>query len=86
MIIDKFIIYNWNVTVLYECSCDNIDFIIETLQDIKCPNRYIKEALNNLETCNLNIGLTYSNIKQKSSIIIINKTSSFAQLINTIPS
>jgi len=31
MIIDKFIIYNWNVTVLYECSCDNIDFIIETL-------------------------------------------------------
>ena len=84
MIIDKFIIYNWNVTVLYECSCDNIDFIIETLQDIKCPNRYIKEALNNLETCNLNIGLTYSNLKLESSVIIINKTSSFSQLINTI--
>jgi Zn-dependent peptidase ImmA (M78 family) len=40
--------------------------------------------LNNLETCNLNIGLTYSNLKLESSVIIINKTSSFSQLINTI--
>ena len=84
MIKDSFSIYNWKVTILYECTCDDIDDIIETLKDIQCPNKYIKEALRNLETCKLNIGLTYSNIKQKSSIIIINKTSSFAQLINTI--
>ena len=84
MIIDEFNIYNWNVTVMYECSCDDIDYIIKTLKEIKCPNIYIKEAINNLETCNLNIGLTYSNLKLKSSIIVVNKTSSFAQLINTI--
>lgn len=84
MIKDKFSVKNWNVTVLYECTCDDIDSIIETLIDIKCPNKYIKEALDNLETCNLNIGLTYSNITLKSSVIVINKTSSFAQLINTI--
>ena len=78
MIIDEFNIYNWNIIVLYECTCDDIDYIIETLKGIKCPNKYIKEALNNLETCNLNIGLTYSNIKLKSSVIIINKTSSFS--------
>ena len=84
MIRDKFRIYNWDITILYECSCNDIDYIIETLKDINCPNKYIKEALNNLETCSLNIGLTYSNIKLKSSVIIINKTSSFAQLINTI--
>lgn len=84
MIIDKFQIYNWNVTILYETTCNNIDFIIQTLKDIKCPEYYIQEALNNLEECNLNTGLTYSNLKLKSSIIIISKTSSFAQLINTI--
>ena len=84
MIADKFSIYNWNVTVLYECTCDDIDFIIRILKDIKCPNKFIEEALNNLETCNLNIGLTYSNISLKSSVIVINKTSSFSQLINTI--
>lgn len=84
MIKDSFQIYNWNVTILYECTCDDIDIIIETLKEINCPNKYIKEALNNLKTCNLNIGLTYSNMNLKSSVIVVNKTSSFSQLINTI--
>lgn len=84
MIIDKFSIYNWRVTILYECTCDDIDYIIRILKDINCPNKYIKEALHNLQTCNLNIGLTYSNTNLQSSVIVVNKTSSFAQLINTI--
>ncbi len=84
MIIDKFSVYNWRVTVLYECTCDDIDYIIRILKDINCPNKYIKEALHNLQTCNLNIGLTYSNTNLQSSVIVVNKTSSFAQLINTI--
>lgn len=84
MIKDVFYIKSWKVTILYECTCDDIDYIIETLKQVNCPKIYIKEALVNLETCSLNIGLTYSNIKLKSSIIVINKTSSFAQLINTV--
>lgn len=84
MIIDKFSIYNWRVTILYECTCDDIDYIIRILKDINCPNKYIKEALHNLQSCNLNIGLTYSNTNLQSSVIVVNKTSSFAQLINTI--
>ena len=84
MIIDNFNILNWEVQVLYECTCEDIDFIIKALKEIRCPNKFIKEALNNLETCNLNIGLTYSNITLRSSIIVINKTSSFSELINTI--
>ena len=84
MIIDKFSIFDWNVTILYETTCEDIDFIIGILQEINCPKYYIEEALNNLETCNLNIGLTYSNTRLRSSVIIINKTSSFSQLINTI--
>lgn len=84
MIKDFFTIQDWEITILYDCTCDDIDYIIETLKGINCPRKYIKEALQNLETCNLNIGLTYSNIKLKSSVIIINKTSSFKQMINTI--
>ena len=84
MIQDEFKILDWNIIILYECTCDDIDFIIETLKQTHCPNKFIKEAVNNLETCDLNIGLTYSNISLKSSVIIVNKTSSFSQLINTI--
>ena len=84
MMKDNFSIYDWNVVILYQCSCDDIDSIIETLRKINCPIKYITQALNNLKTCSLNIGLTYSNTLLKSSVIVINKTSSFAQLINTI--
>ena len=84
MIKDIVYLKNWKLIILYECTCDDINYIIKTLKGINCPNKYIKEALINLETCNLNIGLTYSNLKQKSSVIIISKTSSFSQLINTI--
>ena len=78
MIIDKFYIYDWKIIILYETTCDDIDFIIETLKDIRCPKYYINRALDNLEECKLNSGLTYSNMKLKSSVIIINKTSSFS--------
>ena len=84
MIKDSFSVLNWNIIILYECTCDDIDYIIEALKEINCPKKYIEEALDNLETCNLNIGLTYSNLKLKSSVIVINKASSFSQLINTI--
>lgn len=84
MIKDEFNIFDWKVVILYECTCNDIDYIIETLIGIKCPKKYIEEALNNLETCKLNIGLTYSNLSLKSSVIIVNKTSSFSELINTI--
>ena len=84
MIKDIFYEYDWKITVLYETTCNNIDYIIETLNDINCPKYYINRALDNLEECKLNSGLTYSNSKLKSSVIIITKTSSFAQLINTI--
>ena len=84
MISDKFHIKNWKVNIFYECTCNDIDCIIQSLMEIDCPKKYIEEALNNLESCNLNIGLTYSNLNKQSSIIIINKTSSFGELLNTI--
>jgi hypothetical protein len=78
MIIDKFLVYNWKITILYETTCNDIDFIIKTLMEINCPKKYINKALDNLEECKLNSGLTYSNTRLKSSVIIINKTSSFS--------
>lgn len=84
MIIDKFSILDWNVTILYETTCEDIDFIIGILETINCPKYYIERALDNLEECKLDSGLTYSNMRLRSSVIIINKTSSFSQLINTI--
>lgn len=84
MIKDSFYIEDFHITILYDCTCDDIDYIIKTLKEINCPYNYILKALDNLEECTLNSGLTYSNLKQRSSVIVINKTSSIFQLINTI--
>lgn len=84
MILDKIYLEDWEVVIVYEATCDDIDQIIKLLKEINCPNIYIKEALNNLEECKLNSGLTYSNLNLKKSVIVINKTSTISQLVNTI--
>ena len=84
MIKDTFSIKNWEITILYEITCNDIDYVIEILKEINCPNRFIKEALDNLLECQLNSGFIYSNVTLKNSVIVIGKTSSFSQLINTI--
>ncbi len=84
MIKDAFKIKDWNIIILYDCTCEDTDYIVETLLDINCPNRFIKEAIDNIDSCNLNIGLTYSNLSLKSSVIVVSKTSDIGQTINTI--
>lgn len=84
MIEDTFKIKDWNICILYYCTCDDTDYIVETLMGINCPIQYINEAIDNIDSCNLNIGLTYSNLNLKSSVIVISKTSNFGQTINTI--
>lgn len=84
MIKDEFSIRDFDITVLYEVTCDNTNTVIKTLKEINCPKYFLNEALDNLDSCNLNTGLTYTNIKLRKSVIVISKTSSFGQLMNTI--
>lgn len=84
MIKDEFSIRDFDITILYEVTCDNTNTVIKTLKEINCPKYFLNEALDNLDSCNLNTGLTYTNIKLRKSVIVISKTSSFGQLMNTI--
>lgn len=84
MIEDKFFIKDWKIKIMYECTYRDLDYIIEALEDIDCPDNLVKEATDNINTKDLNIGLTYSNLNLRSSIIMIGKTSSFSQFINTV--
>lgn len=86
MIVERLILkeYNWAITILLECNCSDIPEILEHLQSISCPQNLQEEAINNLSSCDNNIGLTYSNFKLGRTIMIINHTSNNAELINTI--
>lgn len=76
--------FDWVVNVLYNCDCSDNELIINYLKDIDCPILFINDALDNLNTCNLNIGFTYSNCGLKTSVMVICKTSDQGQFYNTV--
>ena len=75
--------YNWRVTLLMDTDCSNNAEIIKELEKIECPDYYIYEALENLDTCKNNLGLAYSNRRLRHSVIVVGKASSHAELLNT---
>lgn len=79
--IDK---YDWTIILLLECDCSNNKSIIDYMEYMNCPDYIIYEALENLETCNKNIGLTYSNKKIQTSIIVVSKASANKEVLNTV--
>lgn len=86
MIVSRIIIrkYNWAVTVLFQCDCKDTDEVIDHLISIDCPYYLQKQAKQNLVQCNSNTGLTYSNFQLRRTIMVINKTDSTKELLNTI--
>ena len=75
--------YNWKVVLLMDTSCEDIPQILKELERIECPDYYIYEVTENLDTCKDNLGLAYSNKRLRHSVIVVGKTSSHAELLNT---
>ena len=86
MIVKKITIeqYNWRVVLMMDTDCSNTKEIIKELEKIECPDYYIYEATENLDTCKDNLGLAYSNKRIRHSVIVVGKTSSHAELLNTV--
>lgn len=75
--------YSWRVVLLMDTDCSDNKEIVKELDKIECPDYYVYEALENLETCKDNLGLAYSNKRLRQSVIVVGKTSSHAELLNT---
>ena len=75
---------DWEIILLYDATCDDVVDIKEVLHSIKCPDKYIKEAVDYLEECDFNKGFTYSNEQEKVTVILMGITRNIPQLINTI--
>lgn len=75
--------YHWKVYVYYHVRHYYVEEIIERLYSIGCPTDYIDDAYYNMVSDKLNIGLTYSNNRYRSSVIVISDTSNPAQFMNS---
>lgn len=76
--------YDWLVQVFYHVTCFWTDEILDCLRNIGCPPDKLEEAYQNLTACKLNTGLTYSNYHFRESVMVIGKTSSYREFVNSL--
>ena len=75
--------WDWYVTVFYAVNTYYLDEILSALEEIGCSDRKLYEIETSLATEQYNIGLTYSNLNGRCSVVVIGLTSSPAEFQNT---
>lgn len=75
--------WDWRVRVFYVVDLIPIDFIIEELYGIGCTEKDVDNAVKVLDSGKDNRGITFSNDKERESIIVIGETSCPAQFSNS---
>lgn len=75
--------YAWNVRVFYAVTAYWADDILSELRRIGCRGEEYVRARHNLYTGSLDTGLTYSNFRDKESVVVIGLTSSPEEFMNS---
>lgn len=76
--------YDWHVTIYYGASTEDSNTLLRDLEQSGCAGAFLRTAKEQLESGNLNTGLTYSNFDRHLTIISIGRASSPMQLLNTL--
>lgn len=79
--IDK---YDWQVMVLYEVGSNSADIVIDMLENICNDDTILDSAYESLSNGKPNTGFTYSDYDKQRSFMVIGKTTSIRETINTI--
>lgn len=79
--IDK---YDWQVMVLYEVGSSDTNIVIRMLEYICSDNDIINTAYENVSNGKPNTGFTYSDYDKQLSFMVIGKTTSICETLNTI--
>lgn len=79
--IDK---YDWQVMVLYEVGRSDTNIVICMLEYICSDNDIINTAYENVSNGKPNTGFTYSDYDKQLSFMVIGKTTSIRETLNTI--
>lgn len=75
--------YDWHVYVYYAIDCYYAHEIISILKSIGCSPSDLQKAWGNLSSCKLDTGLTYSNFKNRTSVMVISLSSSADEFQNS---
>ena len=76
--------HDWLVRVYVAVDTYYVEDIVEMLQTIGCSRKDCARAKGNLTSGYLDTGLCYSNYKDRISVLVIGKTSSSGQFLNSL--
>ena len=74
----------WRVAFRVIESCDDAEGVIDDLADMGCHGDDIIHASAELRRCGVNTGLAYTNANMRNSLIVIGKSDSSAEFVNTL--
>ena len=75
--------YTWSLRIYFAVTGYYTDHIIKSLIDIQCPDELVVRIRKNLQKADMDTGFTYSNKRQRKSVIVIGMHSSHAQFLNS---
>ena len=75
--------YDWEVVVFYESDRHDAPAILREMDEIGVDEYTYIKANNNLRMGHKDTGLTYTNAKERVSVIVLSRTSSKAEFANT---
>lgn len=76
--------YNWEVDVYFYVTCFYLNDILNKLRNMGCSDEMLEDAYKNMSSCKLNTGITYSNVDEQRSLIVISSTSTPSQFMNSL--
>lgn len=78
--IDK---YDWCARVYFAISRYNIEDVSRSLREIGCPVTIHRQAIKQMVHGEVNTGFTYSNMKRRQTVMLVGKTSSGREFLNS---
>lgn len=76
--------YDWRVKIFYGAGQDDASELLMHFHEAGCRGDFLQTAREQLESGNMNTGLTYSNFARRLTNISIGSATTPLQLLNTI--
>ena len=76
--------YRWTIHTYISVHGYLVSEILQKLEQLGCKGRNLEDAHDNLMSGKLDGGLTYSDMAERETIMVIGMASSVAQYLNTI--
>lgn len=75
--------YDWDILIFYDVDNRNTYEVIYTLEDIGCEGEYLHRAIEAVESCCQNGGITFARMSTRQMVVVIGKASDPKEFLNT---